>query len=161
MMAVLVAAAFALALGSAGSLGVPYFSFTADGGSHCRNNLAGFTCDPLTRQDLQFYADVQLPPDTKIIGASYTETHDYSLSARLQIPKMSAAAANQSLAAAYGKTCAPDHYSPLDATGLSHLCVRANDDTVTSGTPSGRLYVVASGIAKDGSMAIEMEIKSR
>ena len=160
-MAALVAIAAALALGSAGSLGVPYFSFTADGGSHCRNNLAGFTCEPLTRKDLQFYADVQLPADTKIIRASYTETHDYSLSALLEIPRESAAAANKSLVAAFGKTCIPEHYTALDPTGLSHLCVRANDDTVTSGTPSGSLYIVTSGVARDGTMVIEMEIKSR
>ncbi len=43
----------------AGGWGVPYFSFTSERGSRCTNDFAGYTCDPVTLADVEFFGDVE------------------------------------------------------------------------------------------------------
>ena len=145
----------------AGAWGVPYFPFTSERGSECKNNFLGYSCSPITLAEVEFYADIDLPDDTTVVYGMYRSTHDYQLEARLEVPAASAAAALKSLNTAFGR-CLPQHPSPLSTRGLTAVCVMANNDTVTeSGEPDSRLYVVGTGLRKDGSRPIALTIKSR
>ena len=162
LMAGFVMILFGLITRYAGAWGVPYFSFTSDRGSPCTNKLTGYVCDPLTLADVQFYSDAELPTDTKVISGTYTATHDYSLTARLEVPKRSADAAMKALADEFGP-CVADHPVPMETSQLTAVCVLANDDAVTrEGEPPSRLYVIGTGIrADDGTRVIDLTIRSR
>ena len=161
MMAAFVIIAFAIITRYAGGWGVPYFSFTTERGSSCKNNLTGYTCTPLTVADIEFFGDVDLPGDAVVRQSKYVSTHDFALDAQLQVPRKSAAAALKGLNDAYG-ACQADHPSPLDTRNLTGVCVLANDDAVTrSGEASSRLYVVGTGVRKDGVRVISLAVKSR
>jgi hypothetical protein len=161
LMAAFVIITLAIVVQYAGGWGVPYFHFTSDRGSPCRNNLTGYTCSPLTLADLEFYADVDLPDDSKIISGSYVATHDYQLDAQVEVPPGSAKQALAALKDAYGG-CRPNHPSTLDTTGLREVCVQANDDTATRGGElSSRLYAIGTGLRTDGTRLIAMTMKSR
>jgi hypothetical protein len=153
---------FGLVTRYAGGWGVPYFSFTSDRGSPCTNKLTGYVCDPLTLADVTFYSDAELPADTKVVNGTYTATHDYSLHARLEVPKASAAAAMTALADEFGP-CVAGHPVPMETTQLTAICVLANDDAVVrEGEPPSRLYVIGTGIrSDDGTRVIDMTIRSR
>jgi len=145
----------------AGGWGVPYFSFQTDRGSTCTNNLTGYTCEQMTLPDLEFYGEVDLPSNTRVVRSTYKSTHDYRLDAQLLVPRATAGPALQGLAASFGR-CQPEHPAPMSTTGLTSVCVLANDDAVTrDGEVSSRLYVVGTGIRKDGSRLIVMSVKSR
>jgi hypothetical protein len=162
LMAAFVLAALSLVTQYAGGWGVPYFSFTSERGSPCKNQLTGFTCSPLTLADLEFYGDVDLPDDSMMISGRYTATHDYQLDAAVDVPARSAKAALAALKEAYGD-CVPGHPSPLNPKGLRQVCVVSNDDAIVDRTsePSSRLYVVGTGVRKDGSRPIILTVKSR
>lgn len=162
LMAGFVMIVFGLLVRYAGSWGVPYFAFTSERGSPCVNKLTGYVCDPLTLADVQFYSDAELPGDTRVISGTYTATHDYLLQARLEVPKASSAAALKGLAAEFGG-CVKGHPVPLETSGLTSVCVLANDDAVTrEGEPPSRLFVIGTGVRKDdGTRVIEMAIRSR
>ena len=153
---------FGLITRYAGSWGVPYFDFTSERGSPCTNKLTGYVCEPLTLADVQFYSDARLPADTKVISGTYTATHDYTLHARLEVPKASAGAAMKALAEEFG-SCVKGHPVPVETTQLTAVCVLANDDAVTrEGEPPSRLYVIGTGIrADDGTRVVDMSIRSR
>lgn len=162
LMAAFVLILFGILTRYAGVWGVPYFSFTSERGSPCVNKLTGYVCEPLTLADLQFYGDVTLPPDTRVIRGTYTATHDYVLQARVEVSKPSAAAAMAALAEEFGR-CVPGHPAPMGTTQLTSICVLANDDAVTrQGEPPSRLYVIGTGIrADDGVRVIDLTIRSR
>ena len=161
LMAAFVLIAMAIVAQYAGGWGVPYFSFTSERGSPCRNNLTGYTCSPLTLPDLEFYGDVDLPDDSRMISGTYTATHDYQLDATVEVPPRSASAALDGLKEAYGD-CQKDHPSPLDTEGLRSVCVLANDDLRTrTAELSSRLYIVGTGLRKDGSRPIVLTMRSR
>lgn len=161
LMAAFVAIAWSVLTRYAGDWGVPYFSFETQRGSTCRNNLTGFTCDPLTLADLEFYGDVDLPPNTRVVQGTYRSTHDFQLNAQLQIPAASAASALAGLTESFGR-CQPGHPSPLVARGLTAVCVLANDDAITADAESSsRLYVVGTGLRRDGVRLVTLAIKSR
>jgi hypothetical protein len=146
----------------AGAWGVPYFTFTSERGSKCTNNFTGYVCSPITLAEVEFYADLEdLPDDTLVVSGTYRSTHDYQLEAVLEVPAASAAAALKSLNAAFGP-CIPDQPSLLNTTGLTKVCVMANHDAFTeAGEPASRLYVVGTGLRKDGNRPIALTIKSR
>jgi hypothetical protein len=145
----------------AGAWGVPYFTFTSERGSTCTNDFTGYTCSPLTLAEVEFYADLDLPDDTKVVSGKYRSTHDYQLEAVLEVPAASAAVALKTLMEAFGP-CVPDQPSPLNTTGLTKVCVMANLNTFTeAGEPASRLYVVGTGLRKDGNRPIALSIKSR
>ncbi len=145
----------------AGGWGVPFFSYTSENGSSCRNTLTGYVCEPLTLADVEFFSDADLPDNTQVVTASYTATHDYRLSASLRVPKASAGAAAKSLVAEFGG-CQADHPPPISTSGLTGYCTLANDDAVTrSGEPPSRLWVIGTGVRKDGVRVISMTIRSR
>ncbi len=161
-MAAFVLIALSIVLQYAGSWGVPYFSFTSERGSPCRNNLSGYTCSPLTLADLEFYGDVDLPDDSTMISGTYKATHDYQLDATVDVPKATAAEALSGLKEAYGE-CQPGRPSPLSAKIFREVCVLTNDDVVSgsSSEPSSRLYLVGTGLRKDGTRHIVLTMKSR
>ncbi len=101
----------------AGGWGVPYFTFTTERGSTCKNGFTGYTCAPLTLADVEFFGQVDLPDDTAVETATYRATHDYRLDARLQVPAGSAEVGLTALVEAYGK-CGTGRPSPLDGDGL-------------------------------------------
>ena len=153
--------AWALIVRYAGGWGVPYFSFTTERGSSCTNDLTGYTCTTMSLADIEFYGEVDLPAGTKVLKSRYRSTHDYQLEATLQVPKAGAAAALKGLAESFGP-CQPNHLAPMPTTGLTSVCIMANDDAITrDADTSGRLYNVGTGIRKDGTRTIVMTIKSR
>jgi len=161
LMTAFVMVSWALITRYAGGWGVPYFSFTTERGSPCTNNLTGYTCRPMTLPDVEFYADVDLPNNTRVLDATYRSTHDYRIEARLQVPAASGAAALRGLQDSFG-ACQPGHLAPMSTAGLSAVCVMANDDAVTGDAEtSSRLYTVGTGIRKDGVRVIVMSVKSR
>lgn len=145
----------------AGAWGVPYFTFTSERGSKCTNNFTGYICSPITLAEVEFYADLDLPDDTDVVSGTYRSTHDYHLEAVLEVPAASAAAALKSLNATFGP-CVPNQPSPLSTTGLTKVCVMANLDAFTeAGEPASHLYVIGTGLRKDGKRPIALSIKSR
>ena len=162
LMAGFVMILFGLVTRYAGTWGVPYFDFTSERGSPCTNKLTGYVCDPLTLADVEFYSDAELPADTKVINGTYTATHDYTLHARMEVPKASAAVAMKGLAEEFGR-CVTGHPVPIETTQLTAVCVLANDDAVTrEGEPPSRLFVIGTGIrTDDGTRVIDMSIRSR
>jgi hypothetical protein len=156
-----VAITFAILTQYAGAWGVPYFTFRTDRGSTCKNDLAGYTCSPMTLADVEYFADVDLPADSAVIAGTYHATHDYQLEAIIEVPLDSADQAMTSLNRAFGN-CVINLPSPLTAKGIRNSCVMANDDVFTeSEEPSGRIYLIGTGIRQDGTRVIGMVIKSR
>jgi hypothetical protein len=161
MMAGFVFIVLAILTRFAGAWGVPYFTFTSERGSECTNNFTGYVCSPITLAEVEFYAELNLPDDTKVVSGMYRSTHDYELEAQLDVPAGSAGAALKSLATAFGR-CVPNQPSSLNTRGLTNVCVMAIQDAFTeAGEPASRLYVVGTGVRKDGSRVIALFIKSR
>jgi hypothetical protein len=161
MMAGFVLIVLAVLTHYAGAWGVPYFSFTSERGSKCMNNFTGYVCSPLTLAEVEFYADLDLPDDTKVVSGTYRSTHDYQLEAVLEVPAASAAAALKTLMTAFGR-CMRDQPSSLNTAGLTQVCVMANANTFTeAGEPASRLYIVGTGLRKDGIRPVALSIKSR
>ena len=145
----------------AGAWGVPYFDFTSARGSSCTNTLTGYVCEPLNLADVEFYGDVDLPADTRVLTAHYRSTHDYELVAELTVPATSGAAALKALNESFGP-CQKEQVAPLDTRGLSGICVMNNDDALTeTGEPDSRLFSVGTGLRKDGTRVIGLQIRSR
>lgn len=156
-----VAIVLAVLVRQAGGWGVPYFSFTSAHGSHCTNNLTGYTCSPLTLADVEFFGDVDLPDGTTVAASRYRSTHDFSLEASLQVPRSGAATALKNLKEAYG-TCQQEATSPLVPTGLRDVCVMVNPEGVEAdGELSSRVYAVGTGLRKDGSRVVALSVRSR
>ena len=99
---------------------------------------------------MEFYADLDLPDDTRVVEGVYRSTHDYQLDALLEVPAASAPAALKSLNEAFGP-CVRSQPSPLNTEGVTSLCTMATVDAITeTGEPASRLYVVGTGVRKDG-----------
>lgn len=161
LMTAFVMVAWSLVTRYAGGWGVPYFSFETERGSACTNNLIGYTCDPMTLADLEFYGEMDLPNNTRVVTSTYRATHDYQLSAQLLVPRANAAAALRGLNESFGR-CLPDRPPPMSTTGLTAVCVMANDDAVTRDVDiSSRLYNVGTGLRADGARVVYLTIKSR
>lgn len=162
LMSAFVMVLWALLTSRAGAWGVPYFSFQTERGSTCTNHLAGYSCQPMTLSDLEFYGDVTLPANTRVLRSRYHATHDYQLEASLLTPRTSAAAALAGLHDSFGP-CLPGHPAPMPTDGLSQVCVLANDDaTVTRDSDtSSRLYVVGTALRQDGARTTVLTVHSR
>jgi hypothetical protein len=145
----------------AGAWGVPYFSFSTDRGSTCKNDLTGYTCAPMTLADVEYFGDVDLPDDSSVVDGTYRSTHDYQMEAVIEVPVGSAAQALTSLRATFG-TCIDEIPSPVSTKGMHDTCVMANDDVYgESDEPSSRLYLIGTAVRTDGTRIIAMVIKSR
>jgi hypothetical protein len=156
-----VAVALVILTRYAGAWGVPYFSFTTDRGSTCKNDLAGYTCSPMTLADVEYFGYVDLPDDSSVVHGTYRATHDYQMEAIIEVPSAAAARALTDLRDAFGE-CIPEHPSPLSTKGMGQTCVMANDDIFSeSDEPSSRLYLIGTGVRKDGTRVIGMVIRSR
>jgi hypothetical protein len=161
LMAGVVTLGFVLLSRYAGAWGVPYFTFTTERGSPCKNDFAGYTCTPLTLAEVEFHGEIELPDDTSVVSGSYRSTHDYQLNAVLDVPAASAPTALKALNEAYGP-CVPGQPPPLDTTGLTKVCVLTNSDAVSNDVePASRLYTIGTGVRADGSRTIVLQIKSR
>jgi hypothetical protein len=145
----------------AGAWGVPYFSFTTDRGSNCKNNLIGYTCSAMTLADVEYIGNVDLPDDSSVVAGTYHSTHDYQMEAVIEVPWSSAEQAMASLNQAFGD-CIEELPSPVSTEGISHNCVMANADALDeSDEPSNRLYMIGTGVRDDGTRVIGMVIRSR
>ena len=145
----------------AGAWGVPYFSFTTERGSTCKNTFTGYICTPITLAEVEFFGEFDLPDNTTVVQGSYRSTHDYVLEAVLEVPRASSGAALKSLNSNFGR-CVKGQPSPLNTAGLTNVCVLATDDTIQeSGEPASRIYSIGTGVRKDGARAIALLIKSR
>jgi hypothetical protein len=161
LMLATVAVSLAILTQYAGAWGVPYFSFTTDRGSECKNDLTGYTCSPMTLADVEYFGDVDLPDDSSVVAGTYRSTHDYQIEAVIEVPGASAAQALTSLNQAFGK-CIEEIPSPLSTKGMRDTCVLANDDIYTeSDEPSSRFYLIGTGVRTDGTRVVAMVIKSR
>ncbi len=161
VMAAVVLIIFGILARFAGGWGVPFFTFTTENGSTCTNTFSGHVCDQVTPADVAFWSDATLPPTTAVTKATYTVTHDYALSADLTIGKAQAGPGLKNLQTAFG--ACKDHPSPLDLTGLTTTCVMSNDDFTAQadGEQASRLYLVGTGVRKDGTRLVAMVIRSR
>jgi hypothetical protein len=156
-----VAVALAILTQYAGSWGVPYFSFTTDRGSTCKNDLAGYTCSTMTLAEVEYIANVDLPDDSSVVAGTYRSTHDYQMEAVVEAPATSAAQALSSLNQAFGE-CIVELPSPMSTEDIQDNCVMANADAVDeSAEPSSRLYIIGTGLRTDGTRVIGMVIRSR
>ena len=156
-----VAVALAILTQYAGAWGVPYFTFTTDRGSTCKNGLAGYTCSGMTLADVEYIGNVDLPDDSSVIASNYHSTHDYEMQAIIEVPSVSADQALASLNQAYGG-CIEDLPSPVSTKGMHQNCVMANADALEeSDEPSSRMYMIGTGVRKDGTRVIGMVLKSR
>ena len=156
-----VVVALAILTQYAGSWGVPYFSFTTDRGSTCKNGLAGYTCASMTLADVEYIANVDLPDDSSVVAGTYRSTYDYQMEAVIDVPSASATQALVSLNQAFGE-CIKELPSPMSTEGMRHNCVMANADAVDeSDEPSTRLYMIGTGVRNDGTRVIGMVIRSR
>ena len=145
----------------AGGWGVPYFSFTSAHGSSCTNDFMGYSCEPLTLADVEFFGDVDLPDDTVVLAGRYRSTHDYRLEAQLAVPPASAAAALGPLREAFGP-CRKGVQTSLSTDGLHRVCIMASEDGVEEyGVPASRLYSVGTGLRDDGTRLVGLAIRSR
>ena len=161
LMLAFVAVVLALLVRQAGEWGVPYFSFTSEHGSPCRNDLTGYTCEPLTLADVEFFGDLDLPADTVVLAGTYRATHDYEMSAQLRVPKASSAKADRALRASFG-ACRRGVAPPLAAEGLRKVCTRASDNRADeSGELPSRLYTVGTGLDPKGDRLIGLSLRSR
>ena len=102
----------------AGAWGVPYFTFTTERGSTCKNDFTGYTCTPLTLAEVEFHGEIELPDDTSVVSGSYRSTHDYQLNAVLDVPAASAAAALEGAERGL-RALRRGQPPPLDTTGLT------------------------------------------
>ena len=161
MMAAAVLITFGILARFAGGWGVPYFSFTTDNGSTCTNTFTGHVCTQVTPADVTFWSDATLPSSTKVTSATYTVTHDYALDADLTISKAQADQGLKDLHSTFG--ACKDHPSPLNLAGLTKTCVMSNDDYTAQadGEQASRLYLVGTGVRKDGTRLVAMTIRSR
>lgn len=156
-----VAVALAILTHYAGAWGVPYFSFTTDRGSTCKNALAGYTCSPMTLADVEYFGDVSLPDDSSVVAGTYHAIYDYQMEAVIEVPSASADRALTDLNDAYGN-CISDRPSPLSTTGMRQTCVIANEDGLDENNElSSRIYMIGTGVRTDGTRIIGMVIRSR
>ena len=156
-----VAVALALLVRQAGEWGVPYFSFTSAHGSPCRNDLTGYTCQPLTLADVEFFADLDLPEDTVVLAGTYRATHDYEMSAQLRVPKASAAKAYAALRDSFGP-CRKGVPTPLQAGKLTKVCTMASENRADKlGELPSRMFSVGSGLDAKGARVVALAIRSR
>jgi hypothetical protein len=156
-----VAVTLAILTQYAGTWGVPYFTFRTDRGSMCKNDLTGYTCSPMTLADVEYFGDVDLPDNSSVVSGTYRSTHDYQLEAIIEVPLDSANQALISLNQTFGD-CISELPSPLNAKEINKTCVMANDDVFSeSEEPSSRVYLIGTGVRRDGTRLIGMVIKSR
>ena len=156
-----VAVALAILTQYAGAWGVPYFSFTTDRGSTCKNGLAGYTCSGMTLADVEYIGNVDLPDDSSVVASTYRSTYDYEMEAIVEVPPVSADQALASLNQAYGN-CIKELPSPVSTKGMHQNCVMANADALEeSDEPSSRMYMIGTGVRNDGTRVIGMVLKSR
>jgi len=156
-----VAVALAILVQYAGGWGVPYFSFTNDRGSTCKNGLAGYTCSAITLADVEYVGNVDLPDDSSVVTGTYRSTHDYEMEAIIDVPSTDSSQALGNLNQAFGD-CIDELPSPVSTKGMRYNCVMANADALDeTEEPSSRLYIVGTGVRKDGTRVIGMVIKSR
>ena len=138
---------FGLVTRYAGSWGVPYFSFTSERGSPCTNNLTGYVCEPLTLADVSSTATPTCPNDTKVISGTYTATHDYTLQARSEVPKVAGGRAEGPAATSSAAAVRPPG---ADGDPQPDRTLRAGQRRRRHprGEPPSRLFVIGTGIRR-------------
>ncbi len=159
-MIVVVVIAGAIVWTQAGKWGVPYFSFVDEHGSQCTNELLGHRCESITLEHVEAVSGFDFSA-AKIVSGSYTQSQDYDLEARLRVPKSDVKKLSKAINKRYGK-CIKNRPTTLPTDGLKKVCVRSNDGPrATGNAPSSQTYVVGTGIEDDGSMLIDVSIRSR
>lgn len=160
VMVSLLAAAIIVLWANAGRWGVPMFGFTNEYGSHCRNDWLGYECSEMTSADVERRLGVPLPPGTRVVSATWRQTHDYELTGRLVFPQAVAREGWDRLTEVYGE-CRHDLPSALDdEQGLSGLCVMTNEGGVGSDL-SPRIWRIATATQPDGDTVVALHIRSR
>lgn len=159
-MIVVVVIAGAIVWTQAGKWGVPYFSFQDENGSQCTNELLGHRCETITLEHVETVSNFDWPA-AKLVSGSYTQSQDYDLEARLEVPKAEVKKVTKAVNKRYGK-CIKNRPTSLPIEDLEKVCVRSNDGPRATGdAPSNQTYVVGTGLEEDGSMLIDVSIRSR
>jgi len=115
----------------------------------------------MTLADVEYIGNVDLPDDSSVVASTYRSTHDYQMEAIIEVPSVSADQALASLNQAYGD-CIKELPSPVSTKGMHQNCVMANADALEeSDEPSSRMYMIGTGVRKDGTRVIGMVLKSR
>lgn len=147
----------------AGGWGVPYFSFTTDRGGKCTNTFTGYECDHLTLGDINWWGNLDLPEQSKVLRAHYTSGQEVKLDAVVVVDKDDAKSAARSLRKTFG-SCGRERPANIKVDKLKHRCIMANQESESRarhGPLSDREYVIATGLRDDGSRIVGIKEKSR
>lgn len=152
LMLLVVLVALGILMLNAGRWGVPYFSFTTDRGSRCTNTWTGYHCENITVADYNRWSDFALPDGTMLMKSSYTkDNNDFTIEAQLRTDAAHAEAVGLALVARYG-ACHSDGVRPIELVGYDQICLINSDHQRGTQTSSlSRKWVIATGVAKDGS----------
>ncbi|MDO5501425.1 MAG: hypothetical protein Q4F67_17285 [Propionibacteriaceae bacterium] len=147
---------------NAGRWGVPMFRFTNEYGSKCRNDWLGHHCSELTMADVERHVRVDLPPEARLESATWRQTHDYELTARLIYPQAVAEEGTARLGEVFGE-CRGGVPSPLsEVADLENVCVMTNAGGFATGTGlSSEIWRVATGVMPGGDVLVDLHIRSR
>lgn len=161
IMAVVCVVVFVVILINAGRWGVPLFPFTNEHGSKCKNNFTGHTCHPMTKEDVAFRSEIQIPADAELVDGTWSQTHDYHLIARLNYPAATAPEEWKKLGETFGP-CFPEPPNALHGKeGITGICTMTNTGIGAGGDPTPRIWSVSTGNLPDGNMAVQLDIRSR
>ena len=160
-MAVVVIVAGAFVWTQAGKWGVPYFSFVDQNGSQCTNEFLGHRCEPITLDHVRAVSNFEWPPSVSLVSGSYTQFQEYNLEARLRAPKSEVKDLTKAIDRRFGK-CVKNRPTNLPTDELKKVCVRSNDGSLASGNgPANQTYVVATGVEKDGTLLVDVNVRPR
>lgn len=152
----LIAILIAVVLRTAGSWGVPGFSFTNEYGSRCKNNITGHVCSPMTEEHIQALVKTEIPEGAEMISSTYTQSGSWSMMARYRLPEEVAADAVPELKKTFGG-CASSAPSTLKIEpNLSKFCVMTSDNAPDD-APDGN-WTVTTARADTGDTILQIDV---
>lgn len=151
VMVAVLTAGFGFVATRAGEWGVPYFSFTAPGGTECTNTWMGHACEHITVRDFERWSDLRLPEGTTLTTGSYTEDAvTTQVVATLRTDADHAGEFLDLLKERYGD-CQPGGVAPAELSEHSKVCMatstRARGKQAEAMT---RSWSFSTGVAEDG-----------
>ncbi len=151
VMGLFTAAALGFVLKRAGDWGIPYFSYTAPGGTICTNTIDGHNCPYVTKDDFQRWSNLDVPEGTMLLRASYaSDLLSSTMSATLRTDADQAEDFLALLTETFGD-CQPGGVEPAELDGFDELCI-ANSARArgTQGVSFTRSWSFATGLNEDG-----------
>lgn len=151
VMGLVTAAALVYVAQRAGDWGVPYFSYTAPGGTTCTNTLDGYDCPYVTRADFEHWSNMDLPEGTMLLRASHVS--DLLTSTMTATLRTDAEHSDEFLALlteTYGP-CQPGGVEPAALNDFNDICIASSARARgTQGVSFTRSWSFSSGLDDDG-----------